>query len=44
MDILTFVKSEKEFLKIQEGIGDNLSREDIKNGFQDYVLWSTFRP
>ena len=25
-------------------IGDNLSPEDIADGFVDYVLWSTFRP
>lgn len=42
--VLTWVKSKKMFLKIQEGTGDNLSREDINSGMKDYVLWSTFRP
>ncbi len=44
MAILAWVKSRKVFLKIQEGTGDNLSREDIAGGFVDYVLWSTFTP
>ena len=44
MAVLTWIKSKKTFLKIQEGIGDNLLKEDKDNGFVDYVLWSTFRP
>ena len=44
MAVLTWIKSKKTFLKVQEGIGDNLLREDRDNGFVDYVLWSTFRP
>lgn len=44
MAVLTWIKSEKAFLKIQEGIGDNLLREDKNNGYIDYVLWSTFKP
>jgi hypothetical protein len=44
MALLAWVKSKKQFLKIQEGTGDNLSREDIAQGMKDYVLWSTFRP
>lgn len=44
MDILVWVKSRMVFLKIQEGAGDNLLHEDIKDGYIDYVLWSTFRP
>ncbi len=44
MAVLTWIKSKKAFLKIQEGIGDNLLREDRDNGYVDYVLWSTFRP
>jgi hypothetical protein len=42
--VLTWIKSKKTFLKIQEGIGDNLLREDRDNGYIDYVLWSIFRP
>lgn len=44
MALLAWVNSEKVFLKIQEGTGDNLSPEDIEDGATDYVLWSTFRP
>lgn len=33
-----------EFLKIQPGTGDNLSLEDIAEGYTDYVIWNRFRP
>ena len=42
--ILAWVKSAKAFLKVQAGTGDNLLEEDIREGFSDYCLWSTFRP
>lgn len=42
--ILTWVKNEKVFLKVQSGTGDNLQDEDIQKGFVDYCLWSTFKP
>ena len=41
--ILAWVKSAKAFLKVQAGTGDNLLEEDIREGFTDYCLWSTFR-
>ena len=44
MAVLTWIKSRKVFLKIQEGTGDNLLREDRAAGYVDYVLWSVFRP
>lgn len=44
MAILSWVKSRQMFLKIQEGCGGALSREDIAEGMVDYVLWSTFQP
>ena len=44
MAILAWARSRHVFLKIQEGIGDNLSEEDIANGMTDYVLWNMFRP
>jgi len=44
MAYLVWAKKEKLLLKVQEGTGDNLLRADIRNGFVDYVLWSTFRP
>jgi hypothetical protein len=42
--LLAWIKSQKVFLKIQEGTGDNLSAEDVADGMTDYVLWSVFRP
>ena len=42
--LLAWVKNEKVFLKIQPGTGDNLLRDDIRAGYVDYYLWSTFRP
>jgi len=44
MSILVYVKSEKLLLKIQEGTGDNLDKEDIDQGMVDYVLYSMFKP
>ena len=42
--ILAWVKGRGAFLKVQAGTGDNLLEEDIREGFTDYCLWSTFRP
>ena len=42
--ILAWIKSKKTFLKVQSGTGDNLLKEDIREGYVDYCLWSTFRP
>ena len=42
--ILAWLGSKKTFLKVQSGTGDNLLKEDIREGFVDYCLWSTFRP
>lgn len=42
--VLAWVKSAKAFLKVQAGTGDNLLEDDIREGFTDYCLWSTFRP
>ena len=41
---LSWVKSRNAFLKVQAGTGDNLLEYDIREGFTDYCLWSTFRP
>ena len=41
---LSWIKSQNTFLKVQAGTGDNLLDEDIREGFTDYCLWSTFRP
>ena len=42
--ILAWIRSKKTFLKVQSGTGDNLLKEDIREGYVDYCLWSTFRP
>jgi hypothetical protein len=42
--ILAWLKGKKTFLKVQSGTGDNLHEDDIREGFVDYCLWSTFRP
>ncbi len=44
MALLAWIKSRKVFLKVQEGTGDSLSREDIRNGFTSCAHWSTFEP
>lgn len=41
---LYFIPKKREFLKIQPGTGDNLSPEDIAEGYTDYVIWNRFRP
>ncbi len=41
MAVLAWAKEERVFIKVQEGIGDNLTREDRAEGYVDYVLWST---
>ena len=42
--ILAWVKGRGVFLKVQAGTGNNLLDCDIREGFTDYCLWSTFRP
>lgn len=42
--MLAWVKGRGAFLKVQAGTGDNLLDCDIREGFTDYCLWSTFRP
>ena len=37
MDILIWNK-ETDFIKISEGTGDNLLREDIEEGYVDYMM------
>lgn len=43
MALLAWEKNRKVFLKIQEGIGDNLLHEDRAAGYVDYTLWSVFK-
>ncbi len=42
--VLAWAKEERVFIKVQEGIGDNLTRKNRAEGHVDYVLWSMFRP
>lgn len=44
MALLAWIPNKKMFLKIQKGTGDNMSDEDIANGYCDYVLWNIFAP
>ena len=30
--------------RVQPGTGDNLTRDDIANGYTDYVIWNRFKP
>ena len=36
-DILVFVPEKEVFIRISEGTGDNLLREDIEAGYADYI-------
>ena len=40
--ILAWSKSERKFLLIVPGSGDNLDKEDIANGMVDYVMITSF--
>ncbi len=42
--LLYFIPSRGEFFKIQPGTGDNLTHEDIANGYSDYIIWNRFKP
>lgn len=39
---ITDEKGNPTVLHVQEGTGDNLSREDVKNGFVDYIYYDTY--
>lgn len=38
-DIFVFVPGTKEIVRIAMGCGDNLSKEDIENGYVDYIYF-----
>lgn len=42
-DILIRFPEEKLFIFASEGTGDNLLREDIEDGYVDYVNWTSYR-
>lgn len=41
-DLLIYIPDKETFIIISEGTGDNLLREDYKNGYQDYILYDIF--
>lgn len=41
-DVLLYIPDKEQFFKIQPGTGDNLSNEDIADGYVDCFLWSNF--
>ena len=41
-DIFIFVPSKGEIIRIAEGSGDNLLKEDIKEGFVDYIIYEQY--
>lgn len=42
--MLYFIPEKGEFLKIQPGTGDNLTRDDIADGYTCYVIWNRLTP
>lgn len=42
-EVLLLFPKEGLFLHAQEGSGDNLLREDIAEGYVDYVDWTSYR-
>lgn len=41
--MLTITKDTEKLITIVEGTGDNLTDEDIKDGYTDYVMTSVYR-
>ena len=41
-DIFIFVPSANEIIRIAEGSGDNLLKEDIKEGYVDYIIYEQY--
>lgn len=41
--MLIITKDTEELITIVEGTGDNLTDEDIKDGYTDYVMTSVYR-
>lgn len=41
--MLIITKDTEKLITIVEGTGDNLTNEDIKDGFVDYVMTSIYR-
>ena len=41
-DVLIYTTN-REFVHVEEGTGDNLLKEDMKAGFVDYLNWTLYR-
>lgn len=40
--MLLWIKDDYQLITVQEGSGDNLSKEDIKDGLVDYFMTSVY--
>lgn len=43
MNIIIYVPKWGTFLRVSEGTGDNLTEEDIEEGYKDYYMWYEYR-
>lgn len=41
-DVYIYVPSEQQIIKISEGTGDNLSEEDMDEGYVDYIYYEQY--
>lgn len=41
-DIFIFVPEMRQIIRIAEGSGDNLLKEDIENGYVDYIYYDQY--
>lgn len=42
MDLIVYVPSEEKLFRISEGDGCNLTEEDIKAGYEDYLYYDVY--
>ena len=42
-DVYIYVPSEQQIIKISEGSGDNLSEEDMAEGYVDYIYYEQLK-
>lgn len=41
-DIFIYVKTKKQIIRIDEGSGDNLTDDDIAQGYVDYIYYEVY--
>lgn len=41
-DIFIYVQTEKQIIRIDEGSGDNLTDDDIDQGYVDYIYYEVY--